>query len=98
MTEAPPPPLPWTDAATVAALFAVDPAGTGGVALRALAGPVRDRWLIVAYLRALQLSQHATMADVPAEHRAELEANAPRRDGAGAPAAPAAAPTPKTEH
>lgn len=25
--------------------------------------PVRDRWLIVAYIRALQLSQHATMAD-----------------------------------
>jgi hypothetical protein len=25
--------------------------------------PVRDRWLIVAYIRALQLSQHATVAD-----------------------------------
>lgn len=25
--------------------------------------PLRDRWLIVAYIRALQLSQHATMAD-----------------------------------
>jgi mono/diheme cytochrome c family protein len=34
--------------------------------------PVRDRWLIVAYVRALQLSQHATMADVPAERQAEL--------------------------
>jgi magnesium chelatase subunit D len=32
-----------------AALFAVDPAGIGGVALRAAAGPVRDRW--VALLR-----------------------------------------------
>ena len=31
-----------------AALFAVDPAGTGGVVLRALAGPVRDRWLDLA--------------------------------------------------
>jgi hypothetical protein len=28
--------------------------------------PVRDRWNIVAYVRALQLSQNATMADVPA--------------------------------
>lgn len=28
--------------------------------------PVRDRWDIVAYVRALQLSQNATMADVPA--------------------------------
>ncbi len=33
------------DAATVAALFAVDPAGLGGVALRASAGPERDAWL-----------------------------------------------------
>jgi Cytochrome C oxidase, cbb3-type, subunit III len=28
--------------------------------------PARDRWCIVAYIRALQLSQDATMADVPA--------------------------------
>lgn len=35
--------------------------------------PVRDRWLIVAYLRALQLSQHATIADVPASDRSKLE-------------------------
>ena len=27
--------------------------------------PARDRWAIVAYIRALQLSQHATAADVP---------------------------------
>ena len=39
---------PWDDVALAAALFAVDPAGTGGVALRALAGPVRDRWLALA--------------------------------------------------
>jgi hypothetical protein len=30
----------------------------------------RDRWAIVAYLRALQLSQDATLDDVPAEARA----------------------------
>jgi magnesium chelatase subunit D len=36
---------PWGDAVLAAALFAVDPAGTGGVALRARPGPVRDRWL-----------------------------------------------------
>ena len=35
--------------------------------------PVRDRWLIVAYVRTLQLSQHAAAADVPADKRAELE-------------------------
>ncbi|MGE0329347.1 MAG: magnesium chelatase subunit D [Ramlibacter sp.] len=39
------------DAAVAAALFAVDPAGLGGVALRAAAGPVRDQWL--ALLRQL---------------------------------------------
>jgi mono/diheme cytochrome c family protein len=34
---------------------------------------VADRWAIIAYLRALQRSQGATPADVPPEHRAELE-------------------------
>ena len=37
--------LAWSDAVTAAHLFAVDPAGTGGVLLRTRAGPVRDRWL-----------------------------------------------------
>jgi len=31
-----------------------------------------DRWAIVAYVRALQLSQNATPADVPADVRAQL--------------------------
>ena len=35
----------WADAGLVACLFALDPPGFGGVAVRALAGPVRDRWL-----------------------------------------------------
>lgn len=35
--------------------------------------PVRDRWLIAAYVRALQLSQNAKIDDVPADRRAELE-------------------------
>jgi magnesium chelatase subunit D len=35
----------WTDAVTAAALFAVDPVGTGGILVRASAGPVRDRFL-----------------------------------------------------
>ncbi|MEO0420830.1 MAG: magnesium chelatase subunit D [Pseudomonadota bacterium] len=35
----------WANAASVAALFAVDPFGTGGVRLRACPGPVRDSWL-----------------------------------------------------
>lgn len=35
--------------------------------------PVQDRWAIIAYIRALQLSQNATLEDVPAEERAALE-------------------------
>ena len=34
---------------------------------------VADRWAIIAYLRALQRSQNAAIADVPEDHRAELE-------------------------
>ena len=34
--------------------------------------PVRDRWLIAAYVRALQLSQNAKIDDVPADKRGEL--------------------------
>jgi len=32
-----------------------------------------DRWAIIAYIRALQLSGHATMADVPADRRGALQ-------------------------
>jgi mono/diheme cytochrome c family protein len=32
----------------------------------------RDRWAIAAYIRALQLSQHASESDVPAEDRPKL--------------------------
>ena len=35
--------------------------------------PVPDRWAIVAYVRALQLSAHATLADVPPADRAALD-------------------------
>ncbi len=47
-----PAPAPaWADAVSAATLFAIDPHGLGGIALRAGAGPVRDRW--TALLRAL---------------------------------------------
>lgn len=35
--------------------------------------PPADRWAIVAYIRALQLSQNATLADVPPQARQQLE-------------------------
>ena len=34
---------------------------------------VPDRWAIVAYIRALQLSEHATLADVPAADRSRIQ-------------------------
>jgi len=34
--------------------------------------PVRDRWAIVAYVRALQRSQHTTINDVPPDLKAQL--------------------------
>ena len=33
----------------------------------------QDRWAIIAYIRALQLSEHATIADVPAADRSRLQ-------------------------
>lgn len=47
--------------------------------------PVADRWAIVAYVRALQLSQYAPAGELEPEERQRLEAMP-------APAAPAAAP------
>ena len=38
--------------------------------------PAQDRWAIVAYIRALQLSQNATVDDVPVTERAKLDAPA----------------------
>ena len=32
-----------------------------------------DRWAIAAYIRALQLSQHASLDDVPPDERQKLE-------------------------
>ena len=44
----------------------------------------RDRWAIAAYLRALQLSQHASAADIPAEERQKLsQAQAPAAGASG---------------
>ena len=37
----------------------------------------RDRWAIVAYIRALQLSQHAPVSDVPLEKRSKLDTGGP---------------------
>ena len=35
---------------------------------------MRDRWAIVAYVKALQLSQHADASQLPADLQQQLEA------------------------
>ena len=40
-----------------------------------------DRWAIVAYIRALQLSEHATLADVPPHGRSSGERRRSQVDG-----------------
>ena len=52
--------------------FDVMTRGFGAMPDYAAQVPVRDRWAVVAYIRALQLSQHATLAEVPPEKRAAL--------------------------
>ena len=69
--------------AQVGYFFDVMTNGFGAMQDYASQVPVADRWAIAAYIRALQLSQRATLADVPADRRAELDRPA---------AAPAAAP------
>ena len=46
-----------------------------------------DRWRIAAYIRALQLSQHATMQDVPESDRANLTRGSSNAQGHGGRAA-----------
>ena len=45
-----------------------------------------DRWAIVAYIRALQLSQHAELARLPASLQGQLTATLPHPSSARAPA------------
>ena len=48
---------------------------------------VPDRWAIIAYLRSLQRSQNAAIADVPEEHRADLDKLAENKPPEAKPAA-----------
>lgn len=55
-------------------LFQVISNGYGGMGDYDEQVPVDDRWAIVAYIRALQLSQDATVNDIPADARGQLGA------------------------
>jgi hypothetical protein len=58
--------------------------------------PARDRWDIVAYVRALQLSQNATLVDVPAGQKIPSQPLKFREPGTGA-TLPVPAPETKSE-
>jgi mono/diheme cytochrome c family protein len=62
--------------------------------------PPRDRWAIAAYIRALQLSQNATSADLPAGQKVPSAAPEFRDIGTGAtlPVEKPASTEPKEEH
>jgi mono/diheme cytochrome c family protein len=61
-------------AAPVGRFFDVMTNGLGAMPAYASRVPPSDRWAIAAYIRALQLSQLASLADVPDDERRRLEA------------------------
>ena len=65
-------------------LFDVITNGFGSMPDYASQIPPRDRWAIVAYIRALQLSQDATTADVPAGQKVPSEPPQFQEPGSGA--------------
>jgi mono/diheme cytochrome c family protein len=74
---------PTLRAATTGHIFDVMTNGFGAMPPYGTMIPPRDRWAIVAYIRALQLSQNATVADVPTTDRARLDAPPPATTGTG---------------
>ena len=59
--------------APVGHFFDVVTNGFGSMPSYASQVSVPDRWAIIAYIRALQLSQHASVDDLPPDARAQLE-------------------------
>ena len=59
--------------APVGHFFDVMTNGFGAMPDYAAQVPAEDRWAIIAYMRALQLSEHASVTDVPVSDRARLE-------------------------
>ena len=59
-------------AAKTGHFFDVITHGFGSMPPYAVQVNVRDRWAIIAYIRALQLSQHGTMNDLPPDMQAKL--------------------------
>jgi mono/diheme cytochrome c family protein len=59
-------------AAKTGHFFDVMTNGFGAMPSYAPQVPVKDRWAIIAYIRALQLAENATLTDVPPAERAKL--------------------------
>jgi len=64
--------------APVGYFFDVITNGFGVMSSYAEQVPVADRWAIIAYIRALQLSQHANVSDLPENVKKELESESQR--------------------
>lgn len=73
--------IPHTEYTTLGHLFQVITNGYGSMPDYAAQVTPADRWAIVAYIRALQLSQHATQADVPAGEHVEPLATIAEHEG-----------------
>ena len=72
----PPPPdytMPRLLSAPVQHFYDVMTAGYGAMYSFADRVQPSDRWAIAAYIRALQLARHATLDEVPLEHRSSLK-------------------------
>jgi mono/diheme cytochrome c family protein len=77
MALRPPPSLHNYTARPAGYIFEVATKGFGLMASYAAELDVNERWAVVAYIRALQLSQHANVDMVPPDKRGELDAPPP---------------------
>lgn len=62
-------------------IFDVITNGFGGMGDYGDQVPPRDRWAIIAYIRALELSHNATLPDVPPQEQSRLTAQSQRGEG-----------------
>jgi hypothetical protein len=62
-------------------IFDVITNGYGGMGDYGDQVPPHDRWAIVAYMRALELSHNATLADVPPQEQSQLTSQPQPREG-----------------
>jgi mono/diheme cytochrome c family protein len=96
MSLRPPPSLHKYNDRAPGYIFEVISKGFGLMASYAAEMTVEERWAVVAYVRALQISQRVTLDHIPAEERARLEAmptSASTSTSAPVPAAPHGAAT-----